>query len=115
MNQLKRVGDNTIILNDLIQAITFFSRLKGLQFKRLLAPGQGLLISPCDSIHMLFMRFPIDAVFVDKDFKIVKIIKNLKPWTGFVFPVKGAFSVIEINAGLSDKAGLTIGDQLSII
>ena len=60
--------------------------------------GSGLLIEPCDSIHMFFMKFPIDAVFMDKKYKIVKIVRNLAVGK-IVGVVKGAYRVLEIPAG----------------
>ena len=64
-----------------------------------LAPGEALDIRPCGSIHMMFMRFPIDAVFYDKEFRVTKVAQNVKPWTGLAFGGKGAHGVIEMRAG----------------
>lgn len=92
-------------------ADTFFKRLIGLMGRKNLSSGQGLLIAPCNSIHMMFMRFSIDAVFVDKNFVIKKIARNLKPWIGFSICM-GAWAVIEINAGESTKLNLQVGQNL---
>ena len=58
----------------------FKSRSKGLLNRKSLEKGEALLIKPCNSIHMFFMRFPIDVVFLDKKAKVVKVVKALKPW-----------------------------------
>ena len=54
-------------------ADSFFSRLRGLMFRRRLKEGCGLLLAPCNSVHMLFMRFAIDVIYLDKDFCIKKV------------------------------------------
>lgn len=114
MNRLIIKDSKRVILSDLRLAKTFLSRLRGLQFKLNLPENQGLYISPCDSIHMCNMFFRIDAVFVDKDLRIVSVREKLLPWLSMVFPVKGAHSVFEIKAGMSSKLGLEIGTQLEI-
>ena len=53
-------------------ANNFFKRFLGLMGKKKLPGGEGLLIAPCKSIHMCFMRFSIDAIFIDKNFVIKK-------------------------------------------
>ena len=60
--------------------------------------GEGLLIRPCNSIHMFFMRFPLDVVFLDGEFGIVRIIRDLAPGK-VVGSVPGAMQVLEIPAG----------------
>ena len=92
-------------------ADSFFARLKGLMGRKKLPQGQGLLILPCNSIHMLFMRFAIDAVYVDKNFVVKKIVKNLRPWLGMSVCL-GAHAVIELNAGAADNLGLEVGSKI---
>lgn len=92
-------------------ADTFFSRFLGLMGKKELPPGEGLLLSPCSSIHMLFMRFPIDAVYLDSDCRILKIVPRLPPWRGLSF-CPGARACLEIGAGEAAKLGWQAGDIL---
>ena len=61
-------------------ANTFWARLKGLMFRRALAPGSALLLEPCPQIHTCFMRFSIDVVFLDKSNQVVAVLEPLKPW-----------------------------------
>jgi len=68
-------------------------------FRRALAPGEALLIKPCGSIHMMFMWFPIDAVFYDSDRRVTKVAHRVRPWIGLAFGGKGAKGVIEMAAG----------------
>lgn len=90
---------------------SFLKRFKGLMGKKSLVKGQGLLILPCNSIHMFFMRFPIDAVFLDKNNKIVRIEKNLKPWS-VSKPVFRVNSVLELPSGAVSETGTETGDTL---
>lgn len=79
-------------------ARTFWTRLKGLMGEPGLPPGEGLLIRPCNSIHMFFMRFAIDVVFLDRDLRILKSIRDLAPGS-LVGSIPGAFQVLEVAAG----------------
>lgn len=69
-------------------AETFFERARGLIGRATLARGEGLLILKCNAIHTLFMRFPIDAIFLDGQNRVVKVVRAIKPgrllvWGGF--------------------------------
>jgi uncharacterized protein len=94
-------------------ADTFFTRLKGLMFRKDQLVEEGLWIFPCNSIHMCFMKFSIDAVFLTKEGRIVKMVENLQPWR-FVKPIKDAYSVIELPAGTITKLDLKQGDLIRI-
>lgn len=76
-------------------ARTFRERLRGLIGLDSLPPGDGLLIERCNCIHTLFMRFAIDATFLDKDGNVVKVVRNIKPWTWFVWGGWRARKVLE--------------------
>lgn len=103
----------TELANDCKLARTFFARFMGLQFKRELPAGHGLLITPCNSIHMFFMRFAIDAVFIDKNGAVVHICEGIKPWR--VSRIVGkARSVLELPAGTVSSTGTAIGDALEL-
>lgn len=79
-------------------ANSFFSRLKGLMGQPPPEQGKGLLIRPCNSIHMFFMRFSIDVVFLDREFNIVRLVRNLDPGR-IVGTVQDAWQVLEVKAG----------------
>src|SRR2546430_5506696 len=74
---------------------TFVGRGLGLMFRRGLDDGEGMWITPCNGIHMFGMRFAIDAVFVDRRLRVVRVYRNLRPWRG-VPVVLGAPSVVEL-------------------
>jgi uncharacterized membrane protein (UPF0127 family) len=93
-------------------ARTSWSRFVGLMGRAELPAGAGLLIEPCNSIHMFFMRFPIDALFLDRDRRVKRVLLRLKPWR--VSPmVFGAKSVVELPAGTVTDRSLE-GELLAI-
>ena len=88
-----------------------WTRFRGLMLAARLAEGEALVIRPCGSIHMMFMRFPIDAVFFDKDGAVTKVAHHVRPWIGLAFGGRGAKGVIELPAGAA--AAIEPGHQLS--
>jgi uncharacterized membrane protein (UPF0127 family) len=84
--------------------------MKGLLGRRELPSGEGILLKPASSVHMAFMRFPIDAVFLDSDLRVVKIASDLRPWRAAAS--RGAKAVLELPSGEAGRRGLTTGDRL---
>jgi uncharacterized protein len=70
---------NKMIVSDVLEARTFIQRLCGYMF-RSKPHVPGILFFPAISIHTFFMKFSIDVIFMDKDFKIIRIYRKLKPW-----------------------------------
>jgi uncharacterized membrane protein (UPF0127 family) len=87
-----------------------FARMRGLLGRDGLAEGEGMLFRPAGSIHMFFMRFPIDAVFCDRELHVLHVQRGLQP--GRTARAKGAKVVIELAAGAA--AGLEVGDRLAL-
>lgn len=109
--RLEKEDQGELILEELNIADTFTKRLKGLMGKTL-KPSEGLLIRPCNSIHCFFMKQPIDVLFMDQNFRVIKKITEMKPWT--ISPViMEAKSVIEGHAGVFKD--VRCGDSLKII
>lgn len=92
-------------------AESFLSRLRGLMGRSRLAEGRGLLLAPCNSIHMLFMRFAIDVIYLDKEFCIKKIARNVRPWFGMSFCF-GAWAALEMTSGEAQRLKLAVGQKL---
>jgi len=90
--------DGKVLLSRVIVAESMRARMQGLLFRRSLARDTGMLIRPCRSIHMWFMRFPIDAAFLDQDMNVLKISRNLKPWQ-LAFAPRNTASVLETASG----------------
>jgi uncharacterized protein len=93
---------------------TFIGRGIGLMFRRGLEVGAGMWITPCNGIHMMFMRFAIDAVFLDGKERVKKVYRNLPPWWGVVWFEWGAHSVLELPPGSTAGIDLQRGDQIVI-
>ena len=92
---------------------TFVGRGLGLMFRRGLDDGEGMWITPCNGIHMFGMRFAIDAVFVDRRLRVVRVYRNLRPWR--VVPiVLGAHSVVELPSGTVGELPLARGEPLAV-
>ena len=95
-------------------ATSIADRTVGLLRTPELGPGEGLWIERSPSIHMFFMRYPIDAVFVAADGRVTKIVPNLKPWR-VVWWAPGARDCLELPAGAAAASGIEIGDHLELI
>jgi len=78
-----------------------------------LPAGEGLWIERSPSIHMFFMRYAIDAVFVDRDRRVVRVAERLRPWR-IVAWVRGARDCLELPAGAARAAGINVGDELRL-
>jgi uncharacterized protein len=89
-------------------------RIVGLLGTPELKPGQGLWIKRSPSIHMFFMKYPIDAVFVGDDGRVTKIVANLKPWR-VVWWARGARDCLELPAGAAAESGTKVGDELRVM
>jgi uncharacterized membrane protein (UPF0127 family) len=72
-----RIND-TVIGDNIGIADNFFTRFRGLMLKKSLPENTGLMIYPCNSIHMFFMYFPLDILFVDKNDNIVDYLENFE-------------------------------------
>jgi len=103
---------NTVLANNCGIADTFFARFRGLQLKRDLPAGCELLITPCNSIHMFFMRFSIDAVFIDANNTILYIEESMKRWR-ISKVISKSKSVLELPAGTASATGTKPGDRLT--
>ena len=106
-------GDRRPVVCDrCVVADTPLRRLKGLLGRKGLASGEGILLYPASSIHTWFMRFPIDAVFVDRELSVVGISADVAPWhlTGR----RRARAVLELPAGECRRRGIEIGDRLRV-
>lgn len=96
------------LASELEVARSFAERSQGLLGRSGLKPDTGLLIDPCSSIHMWFMRFPIDVVFLDKKNRVVGLRRNLKPW-GMAWSWRGA-KTIELPVGIIAATRTQVGD-----
>jgi uncharacterized membrane protein (UPF0127 family) len=87
-----------------------FTRMRGLLGRDSLAEGEGLLLKPAPSIHTAFMKFAIDAVFMDRNMRVLKIAERLSPW--HTARAAHARCVLEMAAGEAARRGVELGDEL---
>ncbi len=102
-----------ILAEQCSEARSFLARGKGLIGHPGLAPGEGLLINPCSSVHSFFMRFPIDVVFADRNDRVVGLTAAMPPNR----PYAGAWHaryVIELPSGTIKASATQVGDQLEL-
>ncbi len=93
-------------------ATSLWARGRGLMLRSGLEPGGGLVIDPCSSIHTMWMRFPIDVLYVGRDDVVVRVAQAMRPWRlGPIFT--GARFVIELPAGSALRAGIGVGARLA--
>jgi uncharacterized membrane protein (UPF0127 family) len=93
-------------------ARTPLRRLLGLLGQPTLAPGTGLLLEPCASVHTLFLRHTIDVVFLGADGVVLRVVPALRPWR--LAACRGARSVLELPPGTCALLGVGTGDLLLV-
>jgi uncharacterized membrane protein (UPF0127 family) len=93
-------------------ATSLRDRVVGLLRTPEVPPGEGLLIERTASIHMFFMRYSIDVVFVDRSARVTRTVSSLRPWR-VVWWARGARDCIELRAGALEGTGTLRGDQLA--
>jgi uncharacterized membrane protein (UPF0127 family) len=98
---------------------SFWESLRGLMFRERLGEGEALWLPGVNNIHMFFMRFPIDAVFVGAGERgdagartVVAVRPGLRPWRDVVWWVRGGHGVLELPAGAAAAGGTQVGDVL---
>lgn len=117
---LVRAGaDAQVVVARLAVARSFWGRFRGLMGRASLDADEGLFL-PVNSIHMLFMRMPIDAVFLgapdgEGHQRVVATRPELRPWLGLVLPVRGAVGVVELRSGTIAQGGIEVGDAFRIV
>jgi uncharacterized membrane protein (UPF0127 family) len=92
-------------------ANTFWSRLRGLLGAAPLQKGEGLILVGEKSIHTLFMKFPIDVVYVDKNYKVIRADANMGPYRLGPFVAQSAY-VLEMPIGIIANTATKTGDRL---
>lgn len=84
--------------------------MRGLLGRASLDADEGMLFRPAGSIHMMFMRFAIDALFLDRDLVVIDVVRGLEPWR--MAARRGSKVVVELAEGAADAGGVRPGDQL---
>lgn len=111
--RILNISRGTTVASAAVVADTFWTRMTGLLNRKSLVPGEGLVIKRCCSIHTAFMRFSIDAIFVDRENGVVGCVADLRPFR--VSPVyRRASFVVEVPAGIIEASRTTVGDTLEL-
>ena len=102
-----------LLVTELETARGHWGRFRGLMRRKPLQVGAALDIPGCSSIHMMFMRYPIDAVFYDRDHRVTRVGRSVPRWIGLAWGGRKAAGVIELPAGAA--AAVEPGQQLEFI
>jgi len=95
------------------RAVTMAARLRGHLGRSALPEGDALSIEPCTSLHTFFMRFPIDALFLSREGRVIRAIPDLRPWRATrIYP--RAAQAVELPAGTIARSGTREGDLLAL-
>ncbi len=106
-----RREDGRIVCERVVVADRAHRRMRGLLGRKYLRQGEGMVLRPGWSIHTAFMRFPIDAVFLDADQVVIKIEHEVGQWR--TVSCRGAREVVELSAGECRRRGLEVGDRVA--
>ena len=102
----------TVVGSQVRVADGFWSRTRGFLGRPHPALGEGLLLTPCDGVHMFGMRYPLDLVFLSDDATVVHVVEALLPWRRTA-RIPGATAVLEVPVGTVEATGTTVGDRLA--
>ncbi|MCI6272930.1 MAG: DUF192 domain-containing protein [Erysipelotrichaceae bacterium] len=105
------IDDNKIFDGPIYIAECFLDRLMGLMFKKSIGVEEGIFFTNTNRVHTSFMKFPIDVVYLNKNYEVI-YKETLNPWV-IGSNVKGAKHLIELNKDVSEK--LKINDKIKLI
>lgn len=105
-------GTDRVLADVSDEAVGLFGSLMGLMFKASIPDRYGLVFRPAMGVHTLFMRFPIDLIYFDKQNRVKKIRQAMKPWR---LDFTAAAGVVEMNPESAARVGLQVGDQLEFL
>jgi uncharacterized membrane protein (UPF0127 family) len=109
-----RAADGSVVAGEVTMATRFGSRLLGLMGRSGLRQEEGLWLMPCNSVHMFFMRTPLDIVYLDRQLRVVRCDPEMREWTVKWLPVRHAHSALELAPGSIRRCGIREGDALEI-
>jgi uncharacterized membrane protein (UPF0127 family) len=116
----RNISRGTQLAGRLETGSSFWAKFMGLMGRATLPAGEGLWLPGENGIHMLFMRFSIDVLFVappsggDSSRRVLSLRRAVPPWRGVVWRVGGAKGVLELPVGTIDSSGTAVGDEISI-
>ncbi|MGD0862157.1 MAG: DUF192 domain-containing protein [Candidatus Limnocylindrales bacterium] len=118
---VRNTSRGTVLAERVENGSSFWAKFMGLMGRSSLPRGDGLWLPDENGIHMLFMRFAIDVVFVSAPAgsrggprRVLSLRRSIPPWRGVVWRVAGAKGVLELPAGTIDESGTAVGDEIAI-
>ena len=112
--KIRNLTQNTLIASQANIAATPLSRIIGLLNRSSLNPEEALIIQRCQSIHMFFMKFSIDVIFVDRADCVVGLVQGIKPYQLSPIFFKASYA-IEVQEGVIRESKTQLGDQLQLV
>ena len=109
---IRNIDRSTTLATRAKLASSYTARFFGLMGRKRVEDGGGLLLTKTASIHSFFMRFRFDAVFIDRENRVIKIVPAMRQWW-IAFGGRGAKDVIELPAGVAERTGTQPGDVLT--
>ena len=110
---IRNLTRDTIVASESGEAKSFIGKLLGLMGRKQMPVSAALVIKSTNWIHTFWMRFPMDAIYIDRSWKVVGVEANLAP-NRIGKPFWSAHSVVELNAGVIAASQTQIGDQLQL-
>lgn len=108
------IKDGVMLIEKVELAVWLPQRVKGLLGRKSCGPREAIWLAPCFSIHTYFMRFNIDVFFLDRDMRIVGVVRNVRPWR-IIWGGKGAKSTLETAGGSLSDDQLKLGDRVFLV
>ena len=107
---LYRAGSSTCLIPSVRKTATTLERMRGLLGRPPLQAGEGFLIAPCPSVHTFGMRYALDLVFLDPAGRVLKLVRDLRPWRMTV--CANAHATLELPTGSIEQSGIRLDDLL---
>lgn len=107
-------GASFIIAHNAERATTFFTRLRGLMFRKTFGDADALYLSPCTSIHTYFMKFPIDILCLDDGGVVVDMVAAMPP-SRILIPSKKTQAVLELPQGAIARTGVRVSSRIVFV
>lgn len=110
--RVRNVTRDSLLAERARHARSLWHRTRGLLGTEPLAAGEGLVLEPCNSVHMVGMRYALDVVFADREGQVVGLSENLRPWRATRM-YRGARFAVELPVGTVAASGTCTGDVLA--
>ncbi|HWO56179.1 MAG TPA: DUF192 domain-containing protein [bacterium] len=111
LRAINRTKSDTILAANVTWAGTSQQRRRGWLGRASVAPDEAIYLTPCEGVHTIGMRFPIDVAFLGADGRVLATQHGLKPWriSKLVFRAAG---VLELSPGRLRATGAEVGDLI---